>query len=256
MSMPGKSRGGAFHMMSGLLRRVGMAEKSMLFLGGLSLIFLYLFVELAAEVLEGDTRDFDRFVLLALRNPANLADPIGPRWMEDVVRDFTALGSFSVLATITATILGFLVLTRKRHAAWMVLFSVAGGVALSSLLKWGIGRARPDVVPHGMDVYSMSFPSGHAMLSAVVYLTLGALLARTQSEPRVKMYIIAVAAALSVVVGLSRLYLGVHWPTDVLGGWAGGAAWALLCWLAMLWLQGRGQVEPPSGGTGEGGNGR
>ena len=81
------------------------------------------------------------------------------------------------------------------------------------------------------------------MLSAVVYLTLGALLARTQTHRGIKVYFLAVAGLLTVIIGVSRVYLGVHWPTDVLAGWVGGAGWALLCWLVMLWLQRRGKVE-------------
>jgi undecaprenyl-diphosphatase len=160
-----------------------------------------------------------------------------------MMRDFTALGGIGVLSAVTLAVVGFLVLTRKRHAAAAVAVAVLGGLLLSQALKWGFARPRPDLVPHGQTVYTQSFPSGHAMLSAVVYLTLGALLARTQPRRRVKLYFLAVAGVLTAVVGVSRVYLGVHWPTDVLGGWAVGAGWALLCWLAMLWLQRRGQVE-------------
>lgn len=187
--------------------------------------------------------NFDRTILLFFRSPQDLSDPVGPLWLEEMVRDFTAFGSHGVLLAITVIIVGFLMLTRKRHAAWMILASVGSGMLLSSLLKWGIDRARPDIVPHGMAVYTQSFPSGHAMLSAVVYLTLGALLARSQHEPRVKIFLIAVAVMLAVAVGLSRIYLGVHWPTDVIAGWIIGAAWAWLCWLVMLRLQRRGKVE-------------
>jgi undecaprenyl-diphosphatase len=92
-------------------------------------------------------------------------------------------------------------------------------------------------------VYSASFPSGHSMMAAIVYLTLGAMLLRTQADRRVKAYCLAVAVLLTLLVGTSRVYLGVHWPTDVLAGWALGAAWAMMCWLIMLWLQDRGAVE-------------
>ena len=114
-------------------------------------------------------------------------------------------------------------------------------------MKWVFSRPRPDLVPHGAEVYTASFPSGHSMMSAVVYLTLGALLARTQSDRSVKTYVLAMAVVLTVLVGTSRVYLGVHWPTDVLAGWALGGAWALVCWSAMTWLQSRGQVEAEGG---------
>ncbi len=212
---------------------------------------LFAFAMLAAEVVEGDTRALDTRVLLSLRSAADPSDPIGPRWLEETMRDFTALGSTGVLATVTLGVIGFLVLTRKRHAAVAVMVAVLTGLLLSYALKWGFARPRPELVPHGQVVYSQSFPSGHAMLSAVVYLTLGALLARTQARRRVKAYFLAIAGLLTLIVGVSRVYLGVHWPTDVLAGWVGGAGWALLCWIGMLWLQQRGQVETEDTSSGE-----
>jgi undecaprenyl-diphosphatase len=210
---------------------------------------LFAFARLASEVVEGDTRRFDEAILLALRNPADLSDPLGPPWFEEMMRDLTALGGTAVLTLVTVAVAGFLVLTGKRRAAATVGVAVVGGLLLSNALKWGFARPRPDLVPHGQAVYTQSFPSSHAMLSAVVYLTLGALLARTQPQQRAKLYFIAVAAVLTVLVGASRVYLGVHWPTDVLAGWTVGAGWALLCWLATLWLQRRGDVEPEDAPT-------
>jgi undecaprenyl-diphosphatase len=204
---------------------------------------LFAFAKLANEVGEGGTRAFDERVLLALRTPGNLADPIGPKWVEEMMRDFTALGSTGVLILVVLAVGGFLVMTRKGHAALTVLVAVSSGVLLSQTMKWAYARPRPELVPHGAEVFTASFPSGHSMMSAVVYLTLGALLARTQSSQSAKVYILLVAVILTVLVGTSRVYLGVHWPTDVLAGWALGGVWALICWLAMLWLQARGQVE-------------
>ena len=204
---------------------------------------LYAFAKLADAVGEGGTRAFDERILLALRTPGNLADPIGPKWVEEMMRDFTALGSTGVLILVVLAVGGFLVMTRKGFAALTVLIAVSSGVLLSQTMKWAYARPRPELVPHGAEVYTASFPSGHSMMSAIVYLTLGALLARTQSGRGAKVYILAVAVILTVLVGVSRVYLGVHWPTDVLAGWALGGVWALACWLAMLWLQARGQVE-------------
>jgi undecaprenyl-diphosphatase len=164
-------------------------------------------------------------------------DPIGPRWFEEIMRDFTAFGGNAVLAVVSVAVIGFLLLTGKRQAAAMIAVSLITGTLLSHALKWGFDRPRPDLVPHGAAVYTQSFPSGHAMLSAIVYLTLGALLARVQTDLRAKIYLLMVAVLLTVTIGASRVYLGVHWPTDVLAGWAVGAAWALLCWLVLLWLQ-------------------
>ncbi len=236
-----------WHTLRDLLRRIGLAEKTALTVIALTAGALYLFGELADEVIEGETREFDTAILLAFRNPANLSDPAGPRWLEEMMRDFTALGSVGVLAVLTLVVIGFLILVKKRHVAWMVAGSIISGALVGQALKWGFARPRPDLVPHGTFVYTQSFPSGHAMLSAVVYLTLGALLARTQINPWLKLYLLSVAAILTVLVGVSRVYLGVHWPTDVLAGWVVGIGWALLCWLIMLWLQARGKIEPETG---------
>jgi undecaprenyl-diphosphatase len=116
---------------------------------------------------------------------------------------------------------------------------------LSTGLKMGFERPRPDLVPHATQVYTASFPSGHAMLSAVTYLTLGALLSRVQRRRRVKAFFLGLALTLTLLIGLSRVYLGVHWPSDVLAGWCIGAAWASLCWFVALQLQRSGQVEEP-----------
>jgi undecaprenyl-diphosphatase len=210
---------------------------------------VWAFIELADEVVEGDTHAVDTAILLLLRNPADPNDPLGPGWLEELGRDVTALGGLGVLTYLTLAAAGFLLMQRKRRAAALVLVAVGGGILLSSLLKLGFDRPRPDLVPHGAQVYTASFPSGHSMMAAVVYLTLGALLARVQPERRLKAYLLALAVLTTVAVGVSRVYLGVHWPTDVLAGWTAGGAWAIACWLVALWLQRRGQVEgegPPT----------
>jgi undecaprenyl-diphosphatase len=204
---------------------------------------IWAFVSLAGEVREGETESFDRVVMLAFRSANDHSDPVGPIWFESMVRDVTALGSYFVLTFATLAVIGFLLLAGKRGAAFLVFVSVAGGTLLGTLLKLGFERPRPDLVPHGVEVQTASFPSNHAMLSAVTYLTLGALLARLEVKRAVKFYFLAVSAVLTALVGLSRVYLGVHWPTDVLAGWAVGAAWAMAVWLVALWLQRRGQVE-------------
>jgi undecaprenyl-diphosphatase len=206
--------------------------------GGLSI-----FASLADEVREGGTHGFDQRVLLALRNPANRAEPWGPLWLQEVGRDFTALGGIGVLSLLTFAVAGFLLLDGKRRAALLVVIAVGGGLVVATLLKHVFNRPRPELVPHGAYVYTTSFPSGHAMLSAATYLTLGALLARLQPRPALKAFLLGVAMVLTFLVGVSRVYLGVHWPTDVLAGWAAGGVWASLCWLAALTLQRRGQVE-------------
>ena len=204
---------------------------------------LWGFLELAEEIREGDQFSLDRTILLLLRNPADPSDPIGPVWLESAVRDVTALGGTVVIAIVTLSAAGFLLLSGKRGAALYVVVAIAGATLLSFLIKAGIERPRPDLFPHRAQVYTASFPSGHATGAAATYLTLGALLARFQRHRRLKIYLLALAVMLTLMIGLSRLYLGVHWPSDVLAGWTLGASWALLCWLVARQLQRRGTVE-------------
>jgi len=192
---------------------------------------LLAFIAITDEVMEGEgeVRWFDDGLLLALRTQ-DLSDPIGPRWFEETVAEITALGGFGVLALVTLLVAGFLAMQRKWSDVALVFVATIGGTAISEGLKIGFSRPRPDLVAHVVEVTSMSFPSGHAMLSAVTYLTLGALLARSQDRARDRGYILGAAILVTLLIGVSRVYLGVHWPTDVLAGWCLGAAWALLCW--------------------------
>jgi undecaprenyl-diphosphatase len=208
---------------------------------------LWAFIEIADEVVEGEVRDIDTALLLALRDAGEPTNPLGPAWLEETARDVTALGGVTVLVLITAIAIGYLLLERKRHAALAVFVAVAGGQAASSLLKLAFDRDRPDLVPHLASVYTASFPSGHSMMAAVTYLTLAALLARVHASWRVRGYLMGVALLLTMLVGVSRVYLGVHWPSDVAAGWTLGAGWAIACWLGMRALQREGKVEPASG---------
>jgi undecaprenyl-diphosphatase len=214
-------------------REVGTLAALLLAAGG-----VWSFIELADEVLEGETTTVDERLLLVLRAPDDTRDPLGPPWAEEIARDVTSLGGVGVLALLTGAAAGFLVLQRRRRLAAYLVAAVVSGTGVSTLLKVGFGRERPplDLVDPGQVVYTSSFPSGHSMLSAVVFLTLGALLASAQTNWRMRLYLIGLAIFLTVLVGVSRVYLGVHWPTDVLAGWMAGAAWALLCWaLAEQW---------------------
>lgn len=205
---------------------------------------IWLFLAVAGEVGEGSTRYWDRQILLSFRTPNNPENPIGPRWVEETVRDYTALGSVGVLVLVTVAAVGYLLLDGRPHLALLALVAVLGGLALSLLLKDIFQRPRPELVTHGEYVTTSSFPSGHSMMSAVVYLTLGALLARAQAKRYLKVYLMAVALLFTVLVGVSRVYLGVHWPTDVLAGWAAGAAWAALVLVVARILQAYRKIEP------------
>jgi undecaprenyl-diphosphatase len=184
----------------------------------------------ADEVSEGATLRFDNAVLMALRVPGDPSSPIGPSWLPEAARDVTALGSFSVLTILVVGVVAFLTLIGNRRTALFVTVSVLGGTIVSTVLKMLFDRPRPDLT--GVTkVFSASFPSGHATISAVVYLTLGAILAEIAATRRLTFFFFSAAAFLTIIVGLSRIYLGVHFPTDVVAGWSIGAAWALLCLL-------------------------
>lgn len=226
-----------------ILRFVGRHERGALVTLVLVALGAWSFVEIADEVIEGETLAIDERLLLAMRSDADPSDPVGPAWVEELARDVTGLGGAGLLTFITLAAAGFLVLQRKAHLALYLVLAVSGGSAASTLMKSGFDRARPDLVAHGQAVYTSSFPSGHSMMSAVAFFTIGALLASAQPNLRLKAYLLALATFLSVAVGVSRVYLGVHWPSDVLAGWTAGAAWALLCWGVANYLRRRGNVE-------------
>jgi undecaprenyl-diphosphatase len=162
-----------------------------------------------------------------------------------MARDITALGSFAVLGIVLFAVAGYLLLARKRAAGWLVLAVVFGDIAVNSLLKLEFARPRPDFIAPAARVFTASFPSGHATMSAITYLTLAALLARTTASRQLRVYFITIGIMLTLLVGVSRIYLGVHYPTDVLAGWCIGSAWAMGCWAIMIRLQREGRAEPP-----------
>jgi undecaprenyl-diphosphatase len=193
-------------------------------------LLAWVFVALGGEVSEGSTRHFDERIVTALRQPDNPSLLRGPRWFLIGVQDITALGSAAVLGLTVLAVTGYLVLHGLYRNGLFIFVASAGGWLLNWALKEIFARPRPDVVPHLRDAMSSSFPSGHAMTSAAVYLTLGALLMRIAQGRLAKYYCIAIAMTVTFLVGCSRVVLGVHYPTDVLGGWIAGLSWALLCW--------------------------
>lgn len=200
---------------------------------------LWGFIELAGEIRENETRSYDEAILLALREPGNTADPIGSPRVEEMARDLTALGGFTLLTGVTLTAFGVAIFAGRPRLAVLGLLSVMVGSLAMNLLKRGFDRPRPGLVEHGTLVQAASFPSGHTMMAALVYLTLGILVARTQPKKRVRAFIISISVLVTFLVGVSRVYLGVHWPTDVLAGWALGGTWAMLFWLVAM------KVDPP-----------
>jgi undecaprenyl-diphosphatase len=184
---------------------------------------------LAEEVVEGDTLGFDRWGLLLFRTPGTPEVPLGPLWLQEAVRDLTSLGSVSILVIITVATVMQLLLSGRLRTGLYVAGAVVSGSVISTVLKILFDRPRPDM-PGAPHVFTASFPSGHATLSAVVFLTLAAVLAATTSERRLQAFYVALGIVLTVVVGISRIYIGVHYPTDVAAGWLIGTSWAILCW--------------------------
>jgi undecaprenyl-diphosphatase len=180
------------------------------------------------ELAEGEAFGFDAGLLLALRRPGDLATPIGPAWLRQAATDISALGGFTVLWLLGTAVIGYLAYRRLRVEAACIAASVAGASLLNAVLKSLVHRARPEIVPHLTEVYNASFPSGHAMSSAAIYLTIGITLASVEPRRIGRLYVTAMAVGLVVLIGASRVYLGVHWPSDVLAGWALGGAWALV----------------------------
>lgn len=228
------------------LRRSGRLEISLLLAGLFVVVGIWAFAALAGEVLEGDTLKYDEHILLALRQPGNTAEPIGPHWTLQVARDLTAMGGVTVLGVVTGVVGGYLLLQRRYGLFAFTMGSVVSGSLLALVLKEAFHRTRPQIVPHLTDISTASFPSGHSMISSVAYLTLAAILARTTHDWKTKIFFLVVAVILIGLIGCSRVYLGVHFPTDVFAGWCAGVTWAILCCLVGHFLAQRHLVDAAS----------
>ena len=209
------------------------------FFAMLALCGVFGFLNIASEVRENETHEVDERILLMMREEGDTSDPVGPPELSEVARDITALGGGTILTGITLVAWGLTLFSGRRKLAWLGVGSVITGAVVMRFLKLGYDRPRPELVEHGALVTSASFPSGHSMMAALVYLSLGLLVARTQSRRRAKIFVLGVAITVTVAVGISRVFLGVHWPTDVAAGWALGAAWALLVWMTAGYLEKR-----------------
>jgi len=200
---------------------------------GLTLVsgFLWAFLVVMGEVREGDT--LDRPILLAFRKPGELGVPVGPRWLQETARDVTALGGFTILGLVVAMSVVILWIHRRRLQAIVLAVAVVVGQVVAEFVKYLVGRDRPDLVPHLDQVYSSSFPSGHSAMSPIVYFTLAGIFAAGEPNRAAKLLLIGMAAVIVLSIGISRVYLGVHWPTDVMAGWALGTAVALLATLIL-----------------------
>ena len=221
-------------LLNAVRARLGKRDREeLLLLAGMLVLVavVWAIANLAGEVLEGDTLEFDKKLLSALRKADDPTQPIGPPWLELVAFDLTALGGPTVLGLTVAAVVGYLLLHGLYRLSAFVVLASAGGWLLNNVLKELFARPRPDVVPHLREVMTLSFPSGHALTSAAIFLTLGALLMRVAQGRVAKFYCMFVAMMATLLVGATRVYLGVHYPTDVLAGWLIGVSWALFCWL-------------------------
>lgn len=214
--------------------RIGAVPIIMVLLGGGG---LYGFIAIADEVSENEIASFDKFVFTLFRNPADISDPLGPPWFEETMAEITALGGYPILVVLVTVVIGYLLVVRLFGPALFVLIAILSGTAVSQVLKILYDRPRPDIVEHLVVVHTASFPSGHATMSAVVYLTLATLIVRLVDDVGARIYVMSIAALVAILVGLSRIYLGVHWPSDVAAGWALGVAWACLSWLSVSALR-------------------
>jgi undecaprenyl-diphosphatase len=205
---------------------------------------LWTFLVLAEAVHKGTIQQFDDAVLLAFRETGHPEIPRGPAWLPETMRDITSLGGGTVIALFTLAVAGYLWLRNKYQPLLLLFITVIGGGLLDFGLKVIVDRGRPTIVPHFVNVDPYSFPSGHSLMSMAVYLVLAALLSPQLPDRRARMYVVAVALFLTCIIGVSRVYLGAHYPSDVLGGWALGLAWATLCWLVAWYVERRRTMRP------------
>jgi undecaprenyl-diphosphatase len=195
------------------------------------------FVEVADDMTEADGQGFDQAVLHWLQPVAG--QPRGPWWLHEAAADLTSLGGISVLTLFAVIALAFLLIQRKRLSALLLVVGLVGGVALSEGLKALFERERPPIAYQAVETLNASFPSGHALLSTVFYLTLGVMLTRAFPKKRLKAFVLGAAILIALLIGLTRVYLGAHWASDVIAGWCAGAAWAMALWLVAYAIERR-----------------
>ena len=199
---------------------------------GVSLLLSLLvlgFLIVGSSVSMGYPMGYDWTIVLALRNPLNITDPLGPDWFEAITIDVAYLGSVTVVGATTLAAMGYYLLVRRRDLALVVFAAVSGTALVTTLLKVAVARPGINLAMMRLETSTFSFPSGHAALSAAIYLTLAALISRAQSQQVVKYYVLGLACALTLAVGATRVFNTVHFPTDVLAGWAVGSAVTLTC---------------------------
>lgn len=219
--------------------KTGNANRLPVFLLGIATLGVYGFIHIADEMAEGEIRNFDETLFLMFRVAGDPSRSLGPAWLQETALEVTAIGGYPLIVLTLAAVSGFFIVTRRYGAAVYAVLSVGSGALLSYTLKNYYARPRPDLVDHLDTVHTASFPSGHALVTTVAYLTLAAIVIGYLDTRRARAYVISVAVLMAVMVGVSRVYLGVHWPSDVAAGWALGAAWASFSWLVFHMLKRR-----------------
>ena len=215
------------------LARVKRLETQALLIWFLIASALWAFITLGAEIGEGDTGAFDRHLIGLLRTSGNGGEPIGPAWFKDSMRDVTALGGFTYLTLMTIVVVLGLLFHRKRREGIIVATTAISAQTSIEILKFLYDRPRPGPVPPPIHAYTASFPSGHTTESTAIFLTVATVIASLEAKDNIKILAYTAATFVILAIGFSRVYLGMHWPTDVLGGWALGTAWALAAWTAL-----------------------
>lgn len=199
--------------------------------GGLALAGV-LFIGLWSEIAEGEAAAIDTAILLLFRNPGDLNQMIGPPWLRQTMIDITTLGSSTVLTLIVIGSTGFMLVKHAYRIAALIVGATISGSVIVSVLKGFLERPRPTLVDHLVAETSMSFPSGHAANSAIVYLTIAVLFMRIEPKLSTRLFVLAASIMIVTAIGVSRVALGVHWPSDVLAGWLFGTGWA--CFWALI----------------------
>ena len=226
-----------------LLKELATKEIKILLVLLTLFLSLFVFINVGILVTNGTTRQFDESIIKYFRVEGNNSESVGPAFLTESMRDITSLGGETVITIITIFVVGFLFLQKRYDAMWLVLVATIGGALISIGLKEFYGRERPDISYRLINVTPLSFPSGHSMMSAIVYLTQAAIIARIQKNKKIRIYILSAALFLTFIIGVSRVYLGVHYPTDVIGGWTIGLAWASFCWFIAWYLQRRNKLK-------------
>lgn len=214
-----------------MLKKLLSADKKVILTVFFVAFALYLFIEFSSEMAEGELTAIDNFILASLRDPHDQSKILGPTWLLWFMQEISHLGGVYAMSTVTVISSLFFAFRKRFRTLMFFLISISSGTLAMLLLKHFFNRPRPSVVPHLAEFTLGSYPSGHSMVSAIVYLTLGVLLARATKSLKMRFVYLGTAGLLTFLIGISRCFLGVHYPSDVLAGWCAGVLWAALSYL-------------------------